>query len=105
MLGLVRMVSAKKDAIGTVMSRREGLVGDARVLVGLQPVHETDPVVAGSHLFADGAVVIDRRLGADERSSLHWGALAAGAGAAAAGPFLVFRSTTWGATLSPGLMR
>ena len=56
MLGLGRMVSAKKDAIGTVMSRREGLVGDARVLVGLQPVHETDPVVAGSHLFADGAV-------------------------------------------------
>lgn len=55
MLGLGRMVSTKKDAIGTVMSRREGLVGDARVLVGLQPVRAGDPVVAGSHLFTDGA--------------------------------------------------
>lgn len=55
MLGLGRMVSAKKDAIGAVMSRREGLVSDQRVLVGLQPVDAADPVVAGSHLFANGA--------------------------------------------------
>lgn len=54
MLGLGRMVSAKKDAIGAVMSRREGLVAEARVLVGLQPVNPADPVVAGSHLFAQG---------------------------------------------------
>lgn len=52
MLGMGRMVSAKKDAIGTVMSRREGLVGETRVLVGLQPVSASEPVVAGSHLFA-----------------------------------------------------
>lgn len=54
MLGLGRMVSVKKDAIGAVMSRREGLVAEARVLVGLQPVNPADPVVAGSHLFAQG---------------------------------------------------
>ncbi len=56
MLGLGRMVSAKKDAIGTVMSRREGLVSDTRILVGLLPVDAAGPVVAGSHLFAEGAV-------------------------------------------------
>jgi sarcosine oxidase subunit alpha len=54
MLGMGRMVSAKKDAIGTVMTRREGLVSESRVLVGLQPVSTSDSVVAGSHLFARG---------------------------------------------------
>lgn len=56
MLGMGRMVSTKKDAIGAVMSRREGLEAEARRLVGLQPVDAGDPVVAGSHLFAEGAV-------------------------------------------------
>lgn len=55
MLGMGRMVSAKKDAIGTVMSRREGLVVETRMLVGLQPLDPADPVVAGSHLFAANA--------------------------------------------------
>jgi sarcosine oxidase subunit alpha len=55
MLGMGRMVSAKKDAIGTVMSRRGGLAEESRVLVGLQPVDPADPVVSGSHLFAVGA--------------------------------------------------
>lgn len=55
MLGMGRMVSVKKDAIGTVMSRREGLVAETRSLVGLQPVNPADPVVAGSHLFSQGA--------------------------------------------------
>ena len=55
MLGMGRMVSAKKDAIGAVMSRREGLMAETRVLVGLQPVNPEDPVVAGSHLFVQGA--------------------------------------------------
>ncbi|PWL18900.1 sarcosine oxidase subunit alpha [Falsochrobactrum shanghaiense] len=55
MLGMRRMVSIRKDAIGTVMSRREGLVAEKRILVGLQPVDAADPVVAGSHLFATGA--------------------------------------------------
>jgi len=55
MLGMGRMVSAKKDAIGTVMSRRDGLLAERRVLVGLQPVDPGDAVVAGSHLFTEGA--------------------------------------------------
>jgi sarcosine oxidase subunit alpha len=49
------MVSTKKDSIGAVLSRREGLVAERRVLVGLQPVDASQPVVAGSHLFAEGA--------------------------------------------------
>ncbi|QDL90548.1 sarcosine oxidase subunit alpha family protein [Paroceanicella profunda] len=56
MLGLGRMVSAKKDAIGAVMSRRAGLAGDARRLVGLAPVAEAGRVTPGAHLFARGAV-------------------------------------------------
>ena len=63
MLGMGRMVSAKKDAIGAVSSRREGLVGETRVLVGLQPVNAGDPVVAGSHLFASG---VERKTETDE---------------------------------------
>ena len=55
MLGLGRMVSAKKDAIGAVMSRREGLAGDSRRLVGLQPVDPGQKLPAGAHLFAEGA--------------------------------------------------
>lgn len=55
MLGLGRMVSTKKDSIGAVLSRREGLANDIRVLVGLQPIDPSQPVVAGAHLFAEGA--------------------------------------------------
>ncbi|MFZ0097474.1 MAG: sarcosine oxidase subunit alpha family protein [Gemmobacter sp.] len=55
MLGMGQMVSAKKDAIGAVMSRREGLLAEPRVLVGLLPVNPADPVVAGSHLFTRDA--------------------------------------------------
>ncbi|MER9651792.1 sarcosine oxidase subunit alpha family protein [Mesorhizobium sp. M0199] len=55
MVGLARMVSQKKDSIGAVMSRREGLGGDKRRLVGLQPVDPAGKVVSGSHLFAEGA--------------------------------------------------
>jgi len=55
MLGMGRMVSTKKDSIGAVMSRREGLTEEDRVLVGLQAVDANDPVVAGAHLFAQDA--------------------------------------------------
>ena len=55
MLGMGKMVSTRKDSIGTVLSRREGLVADRRVLVGFQPVNAADPVMAGAHLFAEGA--------------------------------------------------
>jgi len=50
-----RMVSTAKDSIGAVLSRRAGLAGDPRVLVGLVPLDAADPVVTGSHLFTDGA--------------------------------------------------
>ena len=55
MLGMGKMVSTRKDSIGAVLSRREGLVADRRVLVGFQPVNAADPVMAGAHLFAEGA--------------------------------------------------
>jgi heterotetrameric sarcosine oxidase alpha subunit len=55
MLGLGKMVSVKKDSIGAVMSRREGLAAEARRLVGLKPVGDDAPIPAGSHLFIKGA--------------------------------------------------
>lgn len=64
MLGLGKMVSQKKDSIGAVMSRREGLAGDTRRLVGLQPVEPGGKIVVGSHLFAEGAAFeLDRDQG------------------------------------------
>ena len=54
MLGMGRMVSTKKDSIGAVMSRREGMRSETRVLVGLQPVDPAEPVTAGAHLFRQG---------------------------------------------------
>lgn len=54
MLGLGRMVSQKKDSIGAVMSRRDGLAKDTRRLVGLRPVTQGQSVVPGAHLFAKG---------------------------------------------------
>jgi sarcosine oxidase subunit alpha len=55
MLGMDRMVSTKKDSIGAVMSRREGLLAEDRVLVGFVPEDKTQAVVPGSHLFTLGA--------------------------------------------------
>jgi sarcosine oxidase subunit alpha len=55
MLGLNRMVSRKKDSIGAVMSRREGLAGDTHRLIGLRPVNPAHKIAAGAHLFAQGA--------------------------------------------------
>ena len=54
-LGLGRMVSDKKDSIGAVLSRREGLcAGDGLRLVGLRPVDPAKPVPAGAHLISLG---------------------------------------------------
>ena len=49
-------VDSAEEFLVILEGRGEGLVGEARVLVGLQPVNAGDPVVAGSHLFAKGAV-------------------------------------------------
>ena len=57
-LGLGRMVSDKKDSIGAVLSRREGLGGaDQLRLVGLTPLDPGDPVPAGAHLMAESGPV------------------------------------------------
>ncbi|MBW6418481.1 sarcosine oxidase subunit alpha family protein [Celeribacter sp. PS-C1] len=56
MLGLGKMVSAKKDSIGAVMSRREGMAADKRRLVGLKSIEPQKQAMAGSHLFTEGAV-------------------------------------------------
>ncbi|MBY6045363.1 sarcosine oxidase subunit alpha family protein [Phaeobacter italicus] len=52
-LGLGRMVSGKKDCIGNVLSRREGMnTDDALRLVGLKPVTPAQSLPAGGHLMA-----------------------------------------------------
>ncbi|MFP4568975.1 sarcosine oxidase subunit alpha family protein [Rhodosalinus sp.] len=57
-LGMGRMVSKKKDAIGSTLSEREGLnEADALKLVGFRPVDATHKVPAGAHLMTKGAPV------------------------------------------------
>ena len=54
-LGMGRMVSKKKDSIGSVMSERPGLnEDDALKLVGLKPVNLEHEVPAGAHLMTKG---------------------------------------------------
>lgn len=54
-MGLGKMVSAKKDAIGMVLSTREGMVGpDGYRLVGVRPVDPLQTLTAGSHFIATG---------------------------------------------------
>lgn len=54
-LGLGKMVSKKKDAIGVVLSGREGMnAPDALRLVGFKPVDPAQPLAAGSHFIAAG---------------------------------------------------
>ncbi|MDP2741005.1 MAG: glycine cleavage T C-terminal barrel domain-containing protein, partial [Pseudorhodobacter sp.] len=54
-MGLGKLVSRKKDAIGMVLSARDGLVqpGGLRV-VGVKPVDPAQPLTAGSHFIAAG---------------------------------------------------
>ncbi|TVQ01199.1 MAG: sarcosine oxidase subunit alpha, partial [Roseinatronobacter sp.] len=55
-LGMGRMVSDKKDSIGTVLSRREGLnEPDGLRLVGFRPKNPQARVLAGAHLLELGA--------------------------------------------------
>jgi len=57
-LGMDRMVSKKKDSIGSVLSEREGLnEADALKLVGLKPVNPDHTVPAGAHLMTKGTKV------------------------------------------------
>lgn len=51
-LGLGKMVSKKKDSIGSVLSEREALVEpDVLRLVGIKPVQPEDKITAGGHLM------------------------------------------------------
>jgi sarcosine oxidase subunit alpha len=55
-IGMGRMVSAKKDCIGKAASRRPGLSGPEREqLVGLKPKQPQKELLAGAHLFEEGA--------------------------------------------------
>ena len=55
-MGLGRMVSLKKDAIGFALSRREGLTRDDGLrLVGVRPVDPAKAMQAGSHFLKTGA--------------------------------------------------
>ena len=57
-LGMGRMVSKKKDSVGSILSEREGLnTQDALKLVGFMPVNTDDPVPAGAHLMSAGSPV------------------------------------------------
>ncbi|MEY4696841.1 MAG: hypothetical protein RIT14_1269, partial [Pseudomonadota bacterium] len=54
-MGLGKMVSKKKDAIGMVLSQREGLTRDDGLrLVGVRPVDPAKPLTAGAHFIAMG---------------------------------------------------
>jgi heterotetrameric sarcosine oxidase alpha subunit len=51
-LGLGKMMSTKKDYIGRMMARREGLTDTARqCVVGIRPVKKADRIRSGSHLL------------------------------------------------------
>ncbi len=57
-LGMAKFVSTKKDSIGAVLSRREGLNSDdGYSLVGIKPHSKSDVLVAGSHLFSNGSEI------------------------------------------------
>ena len=52
-LNMGKMVSNKKDSIGMILSKREGLnTLDGLRLVGLKPVKANNQLISGSHLFA-----------------------------------------------------
>ncbi|MEO0357439.1 MAG: sarcosine oxidase subunit alpha family protein [Pseudomonadota bacterium] len=57
-LGMARMVSKKKDSIGSTLSERDGMnQPDALKLVGFKPVNTAHTVPAGSHLMTKGTDV------------------------------------------------
>ena len=51
-LNMGKMVSVKKDSIGMILSRREGLANeDGLRLVGLMPISPDNQIISGSHIF------------------------------------------------------
>ena len=57
-LGMGRMVSKKKDSIGSTLSERAGMNEEGALMqVGIQPLDPADKITAGGHLMAaDGPV-------------------------------------------------
>lgn len=56
-LGMSKMVSKKKDSIGSLLSEREGLnEPEALKLVGFRPVTRSESFTAGSHLIGKGSI-------------------------------------------------
>ncbi len=65
-LGMANLVSAKKDSIGSVLSKRPGMQSeDAFELVGLKPVKTDEQLSAGAHFLDIGAA-------ADLENDLGW---------------------------------
>ncbi|GLS88218.1 sarcosine oxidase subunit alpha [Cypionkella aquatica] len=55
-MGLGKMVSRKKDAIGMVLSQREGMTApNGYRLVGVKPVNPAESLTAGAHFLVKGA--------------------------------------------------
>src|SRR5204863_127472 len=55
-LGLVRMLSTKKDYVGRVMAQRPGLLAaDRPTLAGFKPVDRAERLRAGAHFIPEGA--------------------------------------------------
>ena len=55
-MGLGKMVSKKKDAIGMALSQRDGMTrDDGYRLVGVKPVNPAQSLTAGAHFLANGA--------------------------------------------------
>ena len=58
-IGMQGMMSRTKDFIGRAAASRPGLVDEAREqLVGLKPVGEVKEILAGAHLFDEGAAAV-----------------------------------------------
>ena len=56
-LGMGRMVSKKKDSIGSTLSERDGLNQDDMLMfVGFKPVNSGDKVTAGAHLMSKDSI-------------------------------------------------
>ena len=54
-IGMDRMISAKKDCIGKVMSQREGLLDEDREqLMGFKPVGAVKQLTGGAHFYPEG---------------------------------------------------
>jgi sarcosine oxidase subunit alpha len=71
-MGLGRMVSKKKDAIGMVLSQREGMTDpDGYRLVGVRPVDPAGKLTAGSHFLDIGAAPVIENDGGWLTSKVH----------------------------------